>query len=115
MVFRNTQSNQLLVQRLTEAVNQHPGYRANVDLNWNCGKDIRFEIGTSHEMCCPFTVGTSCTDAGHFGIKVRMLQTELNGQGIQDLKAWLEDLEPIADALTELIREAKPQRAYYAM
>lgn len=114
MVFRNTPANKWLARKLAMAVRKQPGFTPIVDLKWNCGEDIRFEIGTSYALHCPFTVQTFCTDAGYFGIKVRMRKTELDATEVIELKNWMTDLESITAEFTELIAEAKPQRSKYA-
>ena len=115
MVFRNTPANRQLAKRMEAIVNRCPGFTPFIDRGWNCGEDIRFEIGTSAALNCPFTVQTFCTDAGYFGIKARMRQIELDATEVIELKNWMADLETITSALTECIAEAKPQRSKYAI
>ena len=115
MVFKNTAANRKLARKMEEAVKQYPGYKAIVDRNWNCGQDIRFEIGTSYALHAPFTVQTFCNDTGYFEIKLRMLQTELDSIEMLELKHWLEELAPLTQLLRDYIAEAKAQRATYAI
>ena len=115
MVFKNTAANRKLARKMEEAVKQYPGYKAIVDRNWNCGQDIRFEIGTSYALHAPFTVQTFCNDTGCFEIKLRMRKDEFDSTGMLELKHWLEVLEPLTALLKEYIAEAKPQRATYAI
>lgn len=114
MVFKNTPANLKLAKKMEQAVKRYPGYTTIVDRTWNCGQDIRFEIGTCCALHIPFTVQTFCTDAGHFEIKLRMQQTELDSTEVLELKHWLEELNPLVALLREYIAEAKPQRATYA-
>ena len=115
MVFRNTPANQQLAKRMERVVNDHPGFKAIVDRSWNCGEDIHFEIGTSYALHCPFVIKTSCTDAGHFEISVRMYKDELDRTELAEMKNWASDLESIAEKLTNYIADAKPQRSKYAI
>lgn len=114
MVFRNTPANQRLAEEMEQVVNQYPGYSALVDCEWNCGKDIRFEILTSYVLQMPFTVRTSCTDAGYFGIKVQIRKNEFDSTEFSELRGWLTDLESMSATLKERIADAKPQRSCYA-
>ena len=114
MVFKNTPANIKLAGKMEQAVRRYPGYTAIVDRSWNCGQDIRFEIGTCCALQVPFTVQTFCNDTGYFEIKLRMLQTELDSIEMLELKHWLEELAPLTQLLRDYIEEAKPQRATYA-
>ena len=114
MVFRNNPANKRLARKLAMAVRKYPGFTPIVDLKWNCGEDIRFEIGTSYALHCPFTVSTFCTDTGRFEIKARMHQTELNSTELAEMKHWMDDLQAINATFTEYIAEAKPENSKYA-
>lgn len=115
MVFKSTPANLNLAKKMEQAVKRFPGFTAIVDRAWNCGKDIRFEIGTCCALQVPFTVSTFCTDAGCFEIKLRMRKDEFDSIEALELKHWLEVLSPLTELLREYIAEAKPQRATYAL
>lgn len=115
MVFRNTAANKRLAKRMELAVKQHPGFRPFINYSSNCGKDIRFEIGTVCALESPFTISTSCNDAGYFGIKVRMQKTSFNLEELYELNHWFKELESLSAVLKEYIAEAKPQKSYYAI
>ena len=114
MVFKNTPDNLKLAKKMALAVKRYPGYTAIVDRTWNCGKDIRFEIGTCCALHIPFAVQTFCTDTGYFEIKLRMHKDEFDSIEMLELKHWLEVLESLTSQLKEYIAEAKPERATYA-
>ncbi len=115
MVYKNTPANLKLAKKMELAVKRYPGYTPIVDRTWNCGQDIRFEIGTCCALQIPFTVSTYCTDTGYFEIKLRMRKDQFDSIEMLELKHWLEVLEPLTALLKEYIAEAKPQRATYVM
>ena len=113
MIFRNTPANLRLARRMEQTVNAHTGFHAVVSRNWNCGEDVRFEIGTSHALNIPFIVSTFFSEDGSFEFKVRMIKTALDSAEIIALKTRLADLESIGAALKKYIAEAKPERSSF--
>ena len=86
MVFKNTPANLKLARKMEQAVKRYPGYTAIIDRTWNCGQDIRFEIGTCCALQVPFTVQTFCNDTGYFEIKLRMRKDEFDSTDMLELK-----------------------------
>ena len=76
MIIRNNAANRRLVNQLRDIVDAETGFRSHIDRTWNCGKDIRFEIGVVG-MDAPFITVTDLDADGSFQISLRMQLTEV--------------------------------------
>ena len=115
MVIKNTLENKRIAKKMAEHVHDY-GFHANVDYTWNCGADIRFEIGTSELMDDPFIVSTWCLEGGSFGYKVRFIKTAFEGSEIESLYYRMQELSELLERLSAFAHFAKPELSdsYYA-
>ena len=104
MIIKNTPANRTLVRKAREAINAETGFRAIVDREWNCGADIRIEVGTVN---APFIVVTTLSADG-FDLHIRMTQTEQDIIKIEEMKFRMESLDKIASRLYQLLGEHRP-------
>ena len=104
MIIRNTRANSTFTRKVREAVNAEPGFRLTTDPSWNCGEDIRIEIGTVN---APFIVITKLTTED-FDLHIRMTKTELDIIEIEEMKFLMASVEKIASRLYQLVEEYKP-------
>ena len=105
MIIKNTPENRKLARKAREAIDVETGFRAIVDRDWNCGEDIRIEIGTVN---CPFIV-IATLDAHGIDIHLRMTKTELDIVDIAEMRYRLESIDKIAARLQELVEELEPR------
>jgi len=104
MIIRNTPGNRTLARKAREAITAETGFKAVIDTEWNCGADIRIEIGTVN---MPFIVMTSIED-GVFHLNVRMQPATLDEVDILEMKYRLDSVDKIASRLQKLVEELKP-------
>lgn len=104
MIIKNTPANSTFARKAREAINLYPGFRALIDRGWNCGADIRIEVGTVN---APFIVITDLTADG-FDLHIRMTQTELDIVEIEEMKFRVASLDKIASRLYQLVEDLKP-------
>ena len=104
MIIKNTPANRTLARKACEAINADTGFRAIIDLDWNCGEDIRIEIGTVN---CPFIVIVSLDENG-FDLHLQMTKTDLDIIEIEEMKYRMESLDKIASRLYQLVEEYRP-------
>lgn len=104
MIIKNTPANSTLTRKAREAINEETGFRAIIDREWNCGADIRIEVGTVN---APFIVITSLTDNG-FDLHIRMTKTDLDIIEIEEMKNLLDSLDKIEGRFQRLVEEYKP-------
>lgn len=104
MIIRNTCANSTFRRKVREAVNAEPGFRLTSDPSWNCGEDIRIEIGTVN---APFIVITKLTAEG-FDLHLRMTKTDLDITEIEEMKFWMASVDKIASRLYQLVEDFHP-------
>ena len=102
MIMKNTPSNLALVRKLCKAVNSEVGFRAIVDRDWNCGEEIRFEIGVLQGT--HFLVITNFTLDSGFQMTIRMREKELAMADVLELKDRLESVDKINSRLEGLLK-----------
>ena len=105
MIIKNTLENSSFIRMAREAINVETGFRAMVDREWNCGRDIRIEVGTVN---APFIVITNLTAEDGFDLHARMTKTELDIIEIEEMKYRMESLDRIASRLYHLVEEYQP-------
>ena len=104
MIIKNTPENSTFTRKAREAINQEAGFRALNDREWNCGANIRIEVGTVN---APFIVVTELTAEG-FDLHARMTQTELDIIEIEEMKYRMESLDRITSRLYHLVEKYEP-------
>jgi len=105
MIIKNTPENSTFTRKAREAINQETGLRAMMDREWNCGRDIRIEVGTVN---APFIVITNLTAEDSFDLHARMTKTELDIIEIEEMKYRMESLDRITSRLYHLVKEYGP-------
>lgn len=104
MIIKNTRANSAFTRKVREAVNAEPGFRLTTDPSWNCGEDIRIEVGTVNS---PFIIITKLTADG-FDLHIRMTKTDLDIIEIEEMKFLMASVDKIASRLYQLVEEYKP-------
>ena len=113
MIIKNTAENKRLVRKLRGIVNAEPGFRATVDCTWNCGADIRFEIG-SVGWDAPLIVSTCVHPEGRFEIRVRLLvRGSMDAEQTRNLASLLQGVESMRSQIEEATLRAKPALSDY--
>ena len=107
MIIKNTPTNRSLVRKMRDAVDAYEGFRAHVDLTWNCKADIRFEIGCLG-MDAPIIVSTCLYKDGSLEITTRLLVKKLNAYETMRLGNLLLDVDRMTARLEELASEYAP-------
>ena len=102
MILANTAANRSLVRAMAKAIDGEVGYRAFVDWHWNCGEDIRLEIGTVDILHCPYVVSSWMTSEGNVEIKLRMLKLDCWTREVTDWRDWLSRLDGLVEKLNSL-------------
>lgn len=105
MIIKNTPENSTFTRKAREVINQETGFRAILDREWNCGRDIRIEVGTVN---APFIVTTNLTAEDSFALHVRMTKIELDITEIEEMKYRMESLDRITSHLYHLVEEYRP-------
>ena len=108
MIIRNTPANLALVGKMEELVNSYPGYRAFIDTDWNCGKDIRFEFSVVSGVGIPFTVG-SWMVGNRVEVKVRMILTDCKTDRLRDWSTWFWELDKMVRDVNSRIPDWKKE------
>ena len=104
MIIKNTPANRTFTRKAREAINAETCFRAIVARDWNCGADIRIEIGTVNAS---FIVITELTTDGS-DLRRHMTKTELDIIEIEEMKYRMESLDKIASRLYQLVEECRP-------
>lgn len=104
MIIKNNPENRMLARKAREAINEEAGFRALIDKDWNCGEDIRIEIGTVNK---PFIVITNLSAEG-FDLYIRMTKTDLDIIEIEEMKYLMASVDKIASRLYQLVEDYKP-------
>lgn len=113
MILRNNAANRRLVNQLRDVVDAETGFRSSIDRTWNCGKDIRFEIGVVG-MDAPFITVTDVDADGRFHISLRMQLTEVPMDRIWEVACRMDSVETLRNRIGALVGEARPEPSYYA-
>ena len=113
MIIRNNAANRRLVNQMRDIVEVETGFRAHIDKTWNCGKDIRFEIGVVG-MDAPFITVTDLDADGSFQISLRMQLTDVSMDRIWELACRLESVDTLRNRLGTMVAQARPEPSYYA-
>ena len=98
MILANTAANRALVRAMAKEIEATAGYVAIVTWNWNCGTEIRIEIGTSDILRCPYII-SSWISEGKVGVKIRMLETTCTTDELIWWKDWISHLTELIDRL----------------
>lgn len=109
MIIKNTATNLRLVKQLSDyLMDKTPYFRGSIDLHWNCGADIRFEIASVGERN-PIIISTAYTPTGGFWFKVRLLWNQMdNAEDLYRMRFRLDDAETILLGIRTLIENARP-------
>ena len=109
MILKNTAANRRRVNQLSDyLMDKTPYFRGSVDLHWNCGADIRFEIASVGERN-PIIISTAYTPTGGFWFKVRLLWTQMDtAEDLIRMRFRLDDAETILLGIRPLIENAHP-------
>lgn len=105
MIIKSTPANSTFARKAREAINLEPGFRAIIDRGWNCGADIRIEVGTVN---APFIVITKLTPEIRVELHIRMTKTELDIIEVEEMKFRMESVDKIAARLQRLVEEYRP-------
>jgi len=109
MIIKNTAANRRLVDQLSDYMADKTLYfRSFIDLHWNLGKDIRFEISSVGDDS-PLIIGTEYTTTGGFSFNVRLLQNKLEKpEDMTRLRFMLDDAETILMGIRQRVEDAYP-------
>ena len=107
MIIRNTPANRKLVNQMRDIVDSETGFAAHIDKGWNCGQDIRFEIGTKGDV--PLIVSTCVHEDGRFEILTRLQPAKLDDFGTWQMACRLESVYSMRNRIGVLTAEAKPE------
>ncbi len=109
MIIKNTAANRRLVKLLSDYImDKTPYFRGSIDLGWNCGQDIRFEISSVGERN-PIIISTAYTQTGGFWYKVRLLWNQLEEDDLIRMRFRLDDAETILLGMRPYIKNAHPR------
>ena len=113
MIIRNNAANRRLVNQMRDIVEAETGFRSHIDKTWNCGKDIRFEIGVVG-MDAPFITITDLDADGSFQISLRMQLTEVPMDRIWEVACRMDSVSTLRNRIGALVADARPEPSYYA-
>ena len=110
MILKNTAANRRLVNQLSDyLMDKTPYFRGSIDLHWNCGADIRFEIASVGDDS-PLIISTAYTPTGGFWFKVRLLSNQIEDtMGLIRLSHRLEDSEKVLIHIKNMIEKVQPE------
>ena len=108
MIIRNTPANRRLVNQMRDIVEAETGFRAHIDKTWNCGEDIRFEIGCVGTDT-PLIVSTCVHEDGNFEILTRLLKQKFDAGETWLLACRLNSITDMRNRIGVLTAQARPE------